>query len=552
MEDPVDQQRFNAYQNKVSDWIGRQGFLFQLRYGRTVGSISLARHLGQLSTKVVFFLIVSGIFAFSMVTLRFGSSDYRDNLARQVADALGAEEVEVTGFSRNAKTGEFQHLELDGGAKSFFYDAKFEKVTGVFSFLTGVIESWRPSAVRIKKANLRLRAGGDEDEMRLGFASIVEGMKGEGISQIEIDDCSFSWGYSKLTFGAVLNSNFRATLQDGVWGVELSGGSFQQNWLGPFDIESATLRVDTNGIRVSSLKLRKDGGSADLKGSISGPINMPTFNLRGGFTSLPVEELIRVKGLNTRDYIEGRISGSLAIDGSSNRRVELSGQVSLNENDRVTIRERWSLLRALSILDGQRTYLRVDFNQGGFAFATGGGRLEIDAIDLTAGNKARLLGGFKTRLPTQTEAADALGIRLTNNFALDHTDSSLGQQLENDRMRIDSSNNEKGYGINIQRSVEDGKRRVTQDQLSDKALEALRMREEMEIHRITGSLKLAVPSDSFDSNKALLKIYPVDRQGWRWIPVELKDANFMNMGDKTKELLLKKSLRRASSSVEDN
>ncbi len=552
MEDPVDQQRLNEYQSKVSDWIGRQGVLFQIRYARTVGAVTLGRHLSGLTLKLVLFLVVAGVCGFFVLNRYFDSPGYGERVAGQVANALGAGEVEVTGFSRNFAKGDFQFLELKGGEESFFYEAKFEKLRGEFSFLTGVTDSWRPSAISIKKADLRLKAGGSEDEMKLGFSSIIESLKGQGISQIKIEDCSFSWGYSKLTFGMVRNSDFRAVLHEGIWEVELSGGTFQQNWLGPLAIKSADLKVGMGGIKIESLNLESNGGEADLKGSISGPVNMPTFDLAGGFNSLPIEKLIKINGVSTREYIEGRISGDLKIGGSSNRQVELSGQVKLDENDSVTIRERWSLLRALSILDNERTYLRIDFNQGGFAFSTGGGGIEVSEINLNAGNKARLLGSFKTRLPTQAEAAETLGIKLTNNFSLDYTDSSAAQELENDRMRIDSRDDELGFGVDIERSIDDGELEVPKAQLSVKELEALRMRQEMEVHRILGDLKLAVPASSFNSSKALLEIYPKDELGWRWIPIELNNANFMNLSDKANELLLKQARLRVSGPVKED
>jgi len=552
VEDPVDQQRLNEYQSKVSDWIGRQGVLFQIRYARTVGAVTLGRHLSGLTLKLVLFLVVAGVCGFFVLNRYFDSPGYGERVAGQVANALGAGEVEVTGFSRNFAKGDFQFLELKGGEESFFYEAKFEKLRGEFSFLTGVTDSWRPSAISIKKADLRLKAGGSEDEMKLGFSSIIESLKGQGISQIKIEDCSFSWGYSKLTFGMVRNSDFRAVLHEGIWEVELSGGTFQQNWLGPLAIKSADLKVGMGGIKIESLNLESNGGEADLKGSISGPVNMPTFDLAGGFNSLPIEKLIKINGVSTREYIEGRISGDLKIGGSSNRQVELSGQVKLDEKDSVTIRERWSLLRALSILDNERTYLRIDFNQGGFAFSTGGGGIEVSEINLNAGNKARLLGSFKTRLPTQAEAAETLGIKLTNNFSLDYTDSSAAQELENDRMRIDSRDDELGFGVDIERSIDDGELEVPKAQLSVKELEALRMRQEMEVHRILGDLKLAVPASSFNSSKALLEIYPKDELGWRWIPIELNDANFMNLSDKANELLLKQARLRVSGPVKED
>lgn len=553
MENPVDQQRLNEYKSRVSDWIGRQGILFQLRYARTVGSGSIFRHVGGATIKLLLLLVVLGVCSFFGLKRYFRSPGYQEKIAAQITDAMGAEEIEASGFSRNVNSGEFHRLEVKGGAKSFFYEADFEGFSGVFSYLTGVTESWRPSTVRMQKADVRLKAGGDQEEMELGFSSVIESLNGNGISQIKVDDCSFDWGYSKLTFGEVRNTSFKATLQGGVWEVELSGGTFQQNWLGPLEIESAALRIDEKGIEVDSLKLRMDEGSVTLEGRISGPANMPTFDLSGRFTFLPLENFVRIQGINTREYIEGRISGDLAISGSSNRRVELSGLVELAENDSVTVRERWSLLRALSILDIDRTYLRIDFDQGGFAFSTGGGGMKVDRINLTAGKKARLTGGFETRLPTQEEAATALGIELTENFSLDYTDSSAAQQLENDRMRIDSRDeDDEGFGVDIDKSVEDGKLRVDESKLSGKELEELRMKQEMEVHRITGELKVAVPAGAFDSSEALLKLYPKDEEGWRWIPVKLADANFMTISDQAKELLLRQARVRASGPEEED
>ena len=108
MEDPVDQQRLNEYQSKVSDWIGRQGVLFQFRYARTVGAVTLGRHLSGLTLKLVLFLVVAGVCGFFVLNRHFDSPGYGEKVAGQVANALGAGEIEVTGFSRNFGKGDFQ------------------------------------------------------------------------------------------------------------------------------------------------------------------------------------------------------------------------------------------------------------------------------------------------------------------------------------------------------------------------------------------------------------------------------------------------------------
>ena len=125
MEEPVDQQRLNEYQSKVTDWIGRQGVLFQFRYARTVGAVTLGRHLSGLILKLVLFLIVAGVFGVFVLKQHFDSPEYGEKVAREVANALGAGEVEVTGFSRSFAKGDFQFLELKGGGLVFVISVCF-------------------------------------------------------------------------------------------------------------------------------------------------------------------------------------------------------------------------------------------------------------------------------------------------------------------------------------------------------------------------------------------------------------------------------------------
>ena len=100
-------------------------------------------------------------------------------------------------------------------------------------------------------------------------------------------------------------------------------------------------------------------------------------------------------------------------------------------------------------------------------------------------------------------------------------------------MRIDSRD--------IEQSIDDENLKATMGQLTLRELEALKMMEEMEIHRIKGDLTFAVPASSFDRNKDLFEIYPKDEEGWRWIRIEPRDATFTNISDQANELLLEQA-----------
>jgi hypothetical protein len=255
---------------------------------------------------------------------------------------------------------------------------------------------------------------------------------------------------------------------------------------------------------------------------------------------LPLEKLINLDGEKTRDYIEGSISGELGISGSSNQRIKISAAVNLAKDDQIVVREKWSLLRALSIIDSDRTYLRLGFPRGSFSFTTEGGGMEIKEIDLVSAESARLVGGFSTRLPSQEEAAQSLGIALTDGFADDLTDKSSAQSLRDSRFSLKerSGDSSQGIGVDIEESVQGGIGRVNDKQLSAKELEGLRLRAEMKIHRINGELRLAVPGSAFDDSVKLAELYPKDDEGWRWIPIELKDSTFSSISEEANEKLL--------------
>ena len=99
MEKPVDQQRLNEYQSKVSDWIGRQGVLFQFRYARSVGTVTLGRHLTTLISKLVLFLVFLSICGFFALKWYFDSPQYEVKVAGQVADALGADDFDAVSYT---------------------------------------------------------------------------------------------------------------------------------------------------------------------------------------------------------------------------------------------------------------------------------------------------------------------------------------------------------------------------------------------------------------------------------------------------------------------
>ena len=527
-----------------------------MRYAGTLGGGSVVKQLGVLFLRVLVILILLLGVAFFGMNHYFSGEAYRDEVTLKLGEVLGAQSTEAKKFERARGVSTFQDLVIEGGDESFFYKAAIGRLSGSSSFLTGITSKWAPEQVRLKAAYFNIKAGGDPEEMSKSFASILESMNQGELDSIEIEELSCDWGYSKLTYGRLDKVKFQANRVNGVWKISIEGGRFSQNWLKGFDIKSAKLECNKNGLVIEEMILSKNGGDLELTGSIKGPASRPKFSLEGQFESLPVLSLMNLEGIDVREYMSGSISGDLWISGSTDHRIVMEADVELEGNDMITLREKWELLRAISVLDVDRTYRRVDFEKGKFSFKTEGGGIEIKGIDLQAGSLASLKGEIKTHLPSQKEAAEALGIVLTDgiaeSFRSDSTDTSAAKSLEDERMSLKGAAKLLQEDENQLNFDDPGSLKISGQEkgtLTPEQIDDIRMRQEMNIYRVTGEMNLGVGAVVFSENENLLKMFPVDDQGWRWIPFKVKNT-FTKVSSKIATEVLEEA-RRQKVYVED-
>ena len=546
MQRTDDEERLQEYQNRVAAWIGNQGMFFQLRYAGIVGNYSLIKQFWNFFLKFLIVVAAAIGIGYLLLNRHFGSESYSEKISDQISEVLGAEDLKASGFSRARGQGSFRELEIEGGDKSFFIEADILALSGPFTFLAGVTEQWSPEEIRLRSATIQLKAGGKEAEMEEAFAGIIESFSGSKLSLVAIDSLNVDWGYSKLTYGTIVGTSFRADWVDGEWLISLSGGSFTQNWLKDLKLKSAEMVCGPEGLEIKSLDLELKGGTVSFSGNIGGSLGMPQFDLIGEFDSLSVDRLIRLTGIRIRQYLSGTISGNLNLKGSTNRVVTTDGRVELKAGNSLIIREQWPVLKMLSVLDINNTYRRVDFDSGSFNFSTADGGLKIENLDLRAGELMWLQGDIETRLPNQKEAADSLGVVLTEGFGKgvvnDVTDVSGAAALEDERISLKRAvNSGRLNDITMDLIEEDeatsGRKNVF---LSAKELDEKRLRIAMSVHRVSGNLRLGVRDKAFSEYSSLQKIYPADEKGWRSIPLRF-DTAFSKISSAEAEQLKKES-----------
>lgn len=558
VQESVEQQRLEEYQNRVANWISEQGILFQLRHAGVMGGTNFLRKLAAfLFSLVIVFLIVAAI-SYGLLLRHYKSGSYAKNLSEQVQGGLAAEEVEFSGFSQSRTNATFRYLTLEGGDKSFFSSGKLTYFSAPMGFLEGVRGTWGPDSVRIKRADFEIKAGG-EGEMDHAFDGILETLDGSSLGHVEIDEASFDWGYSKLTYGRVAGSELDARLSEGKWYVTLKGGTFQQNWLQGCEIEKAELVISSTGIQVEAMDLKLGSGALSLAGEVAGTRSFPEFDLKGSYQGVAVEDMLNLPGIRVTDFLSGTISGDLKISGSTNKQIEMKGSAELQGNDVLVLRDQWEIIRNLSLLDKNRTYRRIDFSEGRFTFETGGGGLKLNDLVLSATDEKSeeiyfsLVGALTTRLPSQVEAADMIGMVLTDGFSSrfgdDVTDLTAAKVLEDERMSLKKAaggGKQSEFGqLLFDDSEEAEKKRI---KLAPKEIESQRLKSAMNVHKIEGELTLRVQEQTFDQYPILEGYYLKADDGMRELPLNLS-GSFSDLTKKEAELMLMRSRQKQKKSA---
>jgi hypothetical protein len=193
------------------------------------------------------------------------------------------------------------------------------------------------------------------------------------------------------------------------------------------------------------------------------------------------------------------------------------GQVVLDGNDVISLRERIHLLKARSVVDYSRNYHRVDFREGTLQLRTIGGGLELSEVKLKADDLFTLEGAMTVRLPSQKEIEEAIvrGEGFSGSVLADVADEAflskgLAQKNEAEitlrraAQALDRSGRggvRDESGSLFDRLSSNAELRKLQQQASERISRML---------RYEGSLSITIPSDAFERASRLQLEYPLD------------------------------------------
>lgn len=513
MNAQTESEQLQNFHQRLGQWVSGQGFWFQLRYSLSGAGNkgALTYHILRLMTRIFVFLLLLAGGGVVFLIKQTGSAPFRQDIQDAFLKRLGGEELQMQGLLSDRGQFSIGRLALTGKEGTFFTELEMRNLKCKRGIFTSLREVWDPGVVTISRADLSLRAGADSPEAAKEMADVYfQDMGGLKLQSMVVKDMSIRWGYSERTRGSIIGSTMTADrLPDG-WKLRFRGGTFSQSWLKRLDIVDLVVQFDRNGLIIEEAVFRKNEGFVTFHGvkvkagdrpEISGRIKMRKVNLSA---LLPVA---------VRNFVEGSISAELNVFGSTNSTegVGFEGDLILEGEDFITIRDRIHILRALSVVDAFNNYRRIEFRKGSFRMKIHAGRVEISRLNLMAGELFRMNGSLTAR-PSTAEEIQSSAESLSKVY--DESGILSDEELDNsNNMEITLEGAAKeGDEAKRQGFIKQGDESLFQKlgvNFENRRLEELSAERLSRALRYEGTFEISLPKEVFDKAPKLRDTYPL-------------------------------------------
>jgi len=477
-----------------------------------------AFHFLSIFLRVLIFLLVASVIGWAYLAKRTDSGQFSRKIQDSLKAGLSASDAEMRGLSRVQGQLGIQRLACEGGNQTFFTTLEARVIRCKMGFFDGLIGKWDPGTISIFRLIMDLRAGADDaDSAKKLSNALFKKIESVDIKSLEVADATLHWGYSERTYGSIVHSNLKVQRLDDGLKLVFKGGTFTQNWLENLEIVNLTVVCNRDGLVFEEAQMKQDQGTVNFSGLKVVGGERPRID---GIAKISHLSLDGALPKAARGIVSGSISGDFQIYGSTNSAdgVGFAGKVVLDGKDTITVRDRLHLLKALSIVDYERNYNRIDFREGSFQMKTIADGMALTSLKLKSDDLFSLEGKLSVRPPTNEEARAAVskdeasgGSPIFNNetqeaeeavYNLTEPEMNLGQAAEALKRSKDASPVGGASASLFDRLGISYEMRRMEEKAAERISKSL---------RYEGSFVLTLPKDIFERAPRLAAQYPVDR-----------------------------------------
>lgn len=492
-----------AFNQQMNEWISRQGLWFQLRHAADGQSVA-----SKLARVILRVLILGGVCCLLVgiyLVKRVGKSGFKEDVSAAIESSLRGSNVELGTIKKDRDVATISSIEMEGEDEAFFHQLEARQVSFNMKLTDGLLGVWHGGSVFMDRLDLTLKAGARNDQSASqAYGALFDDHPSFFFERIEADETNLKWGYSEKNRGSIEKSQMRANRTGDQWELNFSGGRFNQNWLKNLEIDYLTVICDRQGgVHLKKGRLLSGKGSLTF-GVKVGAGGQPQLDGQLSFESFPLATILPYR---YSEWLSGSVSGEGRLSGSTNSQqgVEMDIRLSLKDGDQLVMRDSLPLLSALRVVDLYNSYRKVIFTEGSFHIVTGQGRVEIDEIDLKAGDLMFMGGDVKMRPATHQDIADALKIKdveIVANIIDEAWQNNQGlDSLKEDAVQPDNDTAMSRRGKDVLRTA---------------------ILSEKESGRYEGTIRIGLKGDAFDKSPRLKQTYPKDTPSGRiWIDVPM-------------------------------
>lgn len=515
----MESDQLRNFNERLSQWIASQGFWFQLRYSMSGSGIGgqAFYHLLRLTFRLFLFLLLLCIGSWVYLEKRTTYQNFIDGFKDNLKTSMSATDLEMRGFRRSQGRMEITRLAAEGGPNTFFSNFEARNIRCDMTLVDGLVGIWKPGIIAISTLNADLRAGADDANAASKLAEAVfRSSNRVDISHIEIADATLRWGYSQHTQGEILNSNLKIQRTSDGWRLHFKGGKFSQNWLQNLDIEELNVLCNRETMVFEKAEFKNATATVSLSGVRIKTGERPDVSGVARIRKLDLENILPP---SLSPFVEGSISGDFKIFGSTNSAegIGFEGQILMDGETHVALRDRIYLLKALSVVDYSRNYKRVDFREGSIQIKTHKGGIEISDAKLKSEDLFTLEGRLSVRLPTQDEIRQAVQKNAGQSISplfLDEAEIAQARELPKEQSDITLKRAAKAAKQDEEKSASNAENRSLFDRLSFvmdmRRLQAQEAERISQMLQYNGLFRISLPGDAFERAPRLQQRLPVD------------------------------------------
>jgi hypothetical protein len=177
----------------------------------------------------------------------------------------------------------------------------------------------------------------------------------------------------------------------------------------------------------------------------------------------------------------------------------------LGGGNMISLRERFHLLKALSVVDLYNSYRKVDLNRGSFHLKTGGGKMELSRVDVRAEDLMTLQGRLRAIVPDEQAQPVPVGGGVFAPM------SKAGPPVEDGGGKKDVLSLEKaGAAAGEEKEKDMAIFNRFADQTTTREIQEDQLKRNAQTIRYDGGFRISIPGDAFDATEVLRQAFPVD------------------------------------------